>query len=183
MPKPIPAKLSRRQVLRQEAVFAKLVSLSGQVKAAARQRQGKNVPDDLRRAAEAVLFEVEFFRPQKRKPFPRAAADRSGLAAQLAEALAALIAFEARHTGWDARFDEPVWLVEGAAMRVRRLLPRPGSRAAAKAEARARAAKAERAARMAELRHKLVRRMEQFKDRAGAPDLSNLSPSPAERLE
>ncbi|PXA99173.1 hypothetical protein DMC47_04830 [Nostoc sp. 3335mG] len=151
--------------MRQEALFEKLAALTKKVKASARQGPGLAPSDEVRALAGSLLFEVEVFRPQRSKIFPHPGPDHAGLAAQLAEALGVLVAFEARHTGWDARFQEPVWLVDGAVMRVRRLRPRPGSRAAARVEARARAEADARAARLVELRMKLVTRLEQFERR------------------
>jgi hypothetical protein len=70
-----------------------------------------------------------------------------------------------------------MWLVPGALMRPRRLLPKPGSKGAARAGARARQEAERRAAEMVQLREKLVRRIDQYKQRDVAPELSPLSPA------
>ena len=128
------------------------------------------MPEAVRIAAEAVLFEAEAFRSRRRnRDLPTAAPHFSGLAAQLGEALAMLVAFETRHTQWNATIGETTWIVEGSIMRPRRLRPRPGSKAAARADAMARQEADLRAARMVELRAKLVQRLVQFHSRVPAP--------------
>ena len=65
-----------------------------------------------------------------------------------------------------------MWLVPGPMMKVRRLMPRQGSKAAARAEARARQEQELRAARMVDIRAKLVQRLAQFRQREPMPDLA-----------
>jgi hypothetical protein len=171
------AQIPRRLAERQEVLFEKLQALTRQVQAAARQRPARTVPDDLRARAETMLFEVQPFRPSRGKPvLAEAAPHYGGLATQLAEALAALVAFEARHTHWDARVDAPAWVVPGPMMTLRRLGPRPGSKAAVRALAKAEVDKAARAAAMLDLRARLVQRLTQFKMR-GVP--TEADPHPA----
>ncbi len=166
MPRKSTAKIPRRLAERQEVLFARLQALARQVQAAARQRPAQPVPEDVRAKAETMLFEVQPFRASRSKPVLRDPAPHyAGLATQLAEALAVLVAFEARHTHWDARVDAPAWVVPGPMMTLRRLGPRPGSKAAVRALAKAEVDKAARAAAMLDLRARLVQRLYQFKMR------------------
>ncbi len=188
MPQSPKPKISPRQVDRFETLFEKLQSLARQVETAARSRPGGAVPDDMRVKAEALLYEVLPFREARyARELPLAAPHFSGLSAQLAEALTALVTFETRHSQWDARFDEPVWSTTGRFIqRLRRLAPRPGSKAAIRAAAQAEMEEAKRAADMIEIRRKLVQRLVQS-ERELPPSLlaqqvereeNNLSPGP-----
>ena len=170
--KPVP-QIPRRLAARQEAVLARLLPLARQVQGQARNAPSGAVPAPLRSAAEALLIDVQRFGEQRRKPLlPQAAPNYGGLATQLAEALTVLIAFETRHTQWNAAVGDSMWLVPGPMMKVRRLMPRPGSKAAARAEARARQEQELRAARMVDIRAKLVQRLAQFRQREPMPDLA-----------
>jgi hypothetical protein len=170
MPSKPDREIPRRVAERQEAVFGRLQALAREVQALARQRSGRPVPDRLRQEAEKLLIEARCFYPDHaRAGLPVLARHCGGLAAQLADALTALMAFETRHTHWDALEAETLWAVSGAKMRVRRLQPRPGSKAAARAEAKARQAAERRAAYMVDLRAKLVQRLAQFRSREPAP--------------
>ncbi len=172
--KPTP-EIPRRMAERQEAVFARLQALARQVQA--RQRPGGAVPDRLRTEAEKLLFEAQCFRPDYAKHgLPAPAPHCGGLAAQLADALTALMEFETRHTQWDAVEGATMWAVSGATMPVRRLQPRPGSKAAARAEAKARQVAERRAAYMVDLRAKLVERLAQFRSREPAPSSTAVPP-------
>lgn len=169
---PVP-QIPRRLAARQEAVLARLQLLARQVQGRARNAPSGAVPDPLRSAAGALLFDVQRFSERRRKSvLPQAAPHYGGLATQLAEALAVLVGFEARHTQWNAAVGDSMWLVPGPMMKVRRLMPRPGSKAAARAEARARQEQELRAARMVELRARLVERLVQYRRRELAPDLA-----------
>lgn len=180
-------KTTSRMAERHEVLFPKLQALTHKIETVARQRPERAVPDKVRAEAEALLFEAEAFRQlRRRRALPLAAPHFGGLAGQLAEALAALVAFEARYTQWDARFDEPVWMVPDRIMKVRRLTPKAGSKAAIRAAARAEAEKTKREADMVDLRAKLVQRLVQsqrepppslFAQHSETPD-KNLSPEP-----
>lgn len=175
----IPAKpseqLPRRRAERHEALFHKLQPLARSVSTSARSRPGAVVPDSLRIAAEAVLFEAEAFRSgSARGALPLAAPHFGALNGQLSEALGMLIAFETANSAWNGALGVTLWQVAGPAMPVQRLAPRAGSRAAVQVQAKVVAHEAARAAAMVDLRAKLVRRLDQFYRRE-APDLS---PSP-----
>lgn len=170
MPRELPAKIPRRLALRQEALYEALQTLARTVAASAARTPARAVPEAMRAKAETLLFAAESFRPTRRgRTLPQAAPQLSGLAAQLTEALSLLIAFETRHSQWNAVLGETVWRVDGPVMRLRRLQPRPGSRAACHAEAKARQEAELRAARVADLRQKLVLRLAQFESRTDAP--------------
>ena len=184
MPKPpIPKKLSPRLIERHETLFPKLQALTRTVQALSARRPGRLVPEEMRVTAEALLFEALPFSAGRRRELPVAAPDCAGLAGQLRAALAALMAFEARHSQWDMRFGEPVWMADDPHIhRLKRLAPKPGSKAAAKAAARAEMNRAARAARMLEIRALLVKRLTQYKMRAPelrpAPPVSASLPVP-----
>jgi len=164
MPKPpIPKKLSPRLIERHEDLFPKLQTLTRKVQSISARQPRSLVPEAMRVAAEALLFEaLPFSAGRRRGDLPVAALDCAGLAGQLSAALAAMMVFEARHSQWDARFGEPVWIADDHQVhRLKRLAPRPGSKAAAKAAAKAEMDAAARAARMVELRAKLVQRLAQ----------------------
>jgi hypothetical protein len=164
MTKPPPSKkLTPRLIERHEALFPKLQTLTRKVQAISARRPRSLVPENMRMAAEALLFEaLPFSAGRRRGELPVAAHDCAGLAGQLSAALAAMMAFEARHSQWDARFAEPVWMADDHQIRrLKRLAPKLGSKAAAKAAAKAEMEAAARAARMVELRAKLVQRLAQ----------------------
>jgi hypothetical protein len=160
--KPRP-KISRRMAERHEAFCPKLQKLARQVGATGRSSPKLAVPDAVRREAEALLFDVQPFREiPTRGALPVAAPHYGGLAAQLAEALTALLAFEQRHTQYNFLTLQPQWSVEGpGVMPVKRLAPRPGSLAAVRARAQAEHEKSRRVAKMAYYRAELARRLEQ----------------------
>lgn len=60
-----------------------------------------DVSDALRISAEGLLSDCAPFIRQRGERLPVAAPDLMGLAAQLGQALAALEAWESRHTSWD----------------------------------------------------------------------------------
>ena len=166
MPSQKAPKTTSREAARHEALFPKLQALTRKVELIARKKPEQAVPETIRAEAGVMLFEIETFRQLRRpRAVPPAAPHFGGLAAQLAEALTAMVAFETRYTQWDARFEEPVWKVPHGIMKIRRLAPRPGSKAAIRAAALAEAEKAKQAAKMIELRRKLVIRLTQFNNR------------------
>lgn len=176
MPKsPKPKKLSPRLIERHETLFPKLQALTRTVQALSARRPRRLVPEEMRVTAEALLFEALPFSAGRRRDLPVAAPDCAGLVGQLRAALAAMMAFEARHSQWDMQFGEPVWLADDHRIhQLKRLAPKPGSKAAAKAEARAEMRTAARAARMLEIRALLVKRLTQYKLRA--PELQPAPP-------
>ena len=132
-----------------EALYLRLASLARQAEASAARRPEGAVGDTTRRLAEAVLFDTRrFIGP--RGALPVAAPDLAGLATQLGQALAALETFEAQHAAWDDTLKCFTWSVRGhAKLPVARLRPK-----AAVGQT------PQQAARMAELRQKLARRMD-----------------------
>ena len=163
MPKPpIPKKLSPRLIERHEVLFPKLQALTRTMQATSARRPRSLVPEDMRVTAEALLFEALPFSAGRRRDLPVAAPDCAGLTGQLRAALAAMMAFEARHSQWDTRFAEPVWMADDQKIhRLKRLAPKPGSKAAAKAAARAEMEKAAQVVRMVEIRARLAQRLAQ----------------------
>lgn len=90
------------------------------------------VPDEVRIRAESLLFECRPFaliggtaRGGRRGGVEPAAPTYGGLSAQLGAALAALDAFEDRHTHWDPALKCVVWRVAGDPLPVQRLNPTP----------------------------------------------------------
>ncbi|NGP16933.1 hypothetical protein [Devosia aurantiaca] len=159
--------ISRRMAERHENLLPMLQVLARKLQSMAARSPNRAVPDDLRSQAEAMLFEVEVFRERRQRPaLPVGAPHYRGLASQLTEALAAMIAFEQRHVAWNAATEEPQWnLAPGkkdgrvGIMKVKRLTPRPGSKAAARADAQARLEEELRAGRMLRIRAALVDRL------------------------
>lgn len=188
MPKPpIPKELSPRLIERHETLFPKLQAFTRTMQSAAARRPRGVVPEGMRVMAEALLFEaLPFGTSRQRRELPVAAPDCAGLAGQLSAALAAMVAFEARHSQWDARFAEPVWMADDHHIhRLKRLAPKPGSKAAVKAVAKAEMEEAARAARMVELRARLVQRLAQsqrydprFETTSDAASVSDKAPEP-----
>lgn len=154
---PSPNSISRRMAERHEAVYLRLETIARQVDAIAAKKPEGAVPEAMRGMAEAVLFESHGFRQHKRKGGLVAAAPHYGaLAVQLGAALATMVAYEARHTRYHHINQLTLWLVEGEALPVRRLQPRP---------ARGKPAPEPPRRDMADLRNKLAIRIEQYKRR------------------
>lgn len=130
MPQSPNPSISRRLAAQHEAVYLRLVALTRQVEALAARRPELGVPEPVRVLAEAVLFDSRVFhqpRPSARC-LPAAAPHYGALAAQLASAVAALVAFEARHSGWDDRLKAFLWRVEGKSLPIQRLRPQLDSK-------------------------------------------------------
>lgn len=182
MPRPRPPKpITPRLIERHETLFPKLQALARRVEAQAARRPQGAVSDALRAEAEALLFEAEtLVEFRAHAALPVAAPHLGGLAGQLRAALADLLAFEARHSHWDARANASVWALARGSRTVKRLMPRPGSRAAAQAAARAEKEAQTQAAKMADLRAKLVKRLTQFRMRETIPPEAAEPPAPAQ---
>ena len=162
MPTPTTPKptISRRKADRHEALFLRLAALARQTDAVAARRPQVPVPEDVRQLAEAALYESRGFRQHRRKGgILPAAPHYGGLSAQLGLALAEMTGFEARHTRWDGALKAQMWLVEGEPLPVRRLMPRLAAPLPPPAE------DARRAAYMLDLRNKLAKRIEQYRNR------------------
>lgn len=115
-----------------EALYLRLEALSRLAAGVATRKPGEPVPDEVRARAEDLLYDCRAFagrgvrtRSERRRGVVPAAPTYGGLAAQLGEALAALEAFEHRHTQWDARLKCVAWRTEGTPLPVKRLNPQP----------------------------------------------------------
>lgn len=116
-----------------EALYLKLAALSRLAAGVAAKNPLAPVPDEVRTRAEDLLLDAAPFcgarrpgrRARRRLGLEPAAPTYGGLGAQLAEALAGLEAFEARHTHWDGRLKCVVWRVAGPPLPVQRLHPEP----------------------------------------------------------
>lgn len=167
-PKPRP-EISRRMAERHENLLPRLRELARKLERTGARSPLMAVPDDLRSQAEAMLFDVQVFRELRwRTALPVAAPHYGGLASQLAEALTAMIAFEQRHVEWNAATEQPQWnLAPGkndgriGIMKVQRLAPRPGSKAAVRADAQAKQDRELAASRVVNMRAQLVERLAQ----------------------
>ena len=138
----------------------RLMPLARQADTIAAKNPRAEVPEAVRVLAEGLIYESHGFRQHRRGGgLPVAGHHYGPLAAQLAQALAGLVAFEIRHTHWDGAAGALMWLVEGGALPVRRLAPRlagpmpvPG-------------AEAMETARVDRLRELLRKRIEQYNNR------------------
>jgi hypothetical protein len=164
MPRPRKHTVTRRQADRHEALYLRLVALVRQAEAVAARRPGDAVPEALRGLAESALYDSLGFRRHARRAGLVPAAPLYGaLSAQLGEALASLVGFEARHTSWDDGLNAQMWRLDTGAIPVRRHQPRlAASLAGTPATDPAYLAYQ---ARMADLRDQLALRIDQFKRR------------------
>lgn len=109
---------------RHEALYLRLATILRQTEAAANKRADAPVGDITRRLAEDLLFEARRFVGGP-NAIPASAPDLVGLATQLGQALAALDAYEARHSVWDPGLAAFVWSVNGpVALPIARLRPK-----------------------------------------------------------
>lgn len=148
---------------RHETVFLRLAAIAQRVDAMAVKHPAGAVPEVVRVLAETALFESHGFVQHRRKGGLVGAAPHLGaLSVQLGAALAIMVGFEGRHTSWDPAQQRLFWLVEGATLPVRRLLPGPsGGAKAGNAKPGATLSRPD----MADLRHKLAQRLDQLKRR------------------
>ncbi|WDR02025.1 hypothetical protein PSQ19_15255 [Devosia algicola] len=118
-------KITRPTAQRHEAIFLRLTSLTKQAEAAAARRPGGEVPDGVRMVAEGLLFDCRpFLVRSPGRALPVAAPVYGALAAQLGQALAGLVAFEARCTSYDGQHNCYVWhLGDNGFLPVQRLRP------------------------------------------------------------
>ena len=109
---------------RHEALYLRLATLLRQTEAGANKRADAPVGDMTRRLAEDLLFEARRFVGGP-NAIPASAPDMVGLATQLGQALAALDAYEARHSAWDPELAAFAWSVNGpVALPIARLRPK-----------------------------------------------------------
>ena len=152
------SRISRRMAERHGALFLRLEPLARQAEAMAAKHKLKAVPEDMRLKAEAALYESHAFCLQRRRCLTPAAPHFGALSTQLGAVLAEMVAFETSHSQWDKARKARMWLVEGgAALPVRRLLPKNGIPTADE--------DAQRAAYMGDLRIRLAERIDQFNRR------------------
>ena len=164
MPRPPKDTITRRQADRHEALYLRLSALARQAEAVAARRPGDAVPEALRGLAETALYDSLGFRRHAGKAGLVPAAPHYGaLSAQLGEALATLVGFEARHTSWDDGLKAQMWRLDIGAMPVRRHQPRlvASLLASPATDPEYLAYKA----RMADLRDKLAERIDQYNRR------------------
>jgi hypothetical protein len=116
---PLMAERHERLVLRLDALLRELRPL------AVRHPEAPG-NESLRATAEALLFDICRLLPRRgRVPFPAAAETLAPLVVQLGQAMAALDAFEVRHSLWSAKDQAYVWrLGAGRGQPVARLRPR-----------------------------------------------------------
>jgi hypothetical protein len=128
--------LTAARAERHEALVLKLEALLHELRPLALRQPAAAVPEDLRALAEGLLYDAATFAPRKeRQPFPVAAPELGALALQLGQVLAALEAYEVRHTLWSREQGAYVWrLTRGGTTPVARLRPqllKPAAKSAA----------------------------------------------------
>lgn len=100
------------QAARHEALVLRLQNLQKPVETLAARRPAEPVGAEVARLAADLLFEADRLAGARRRgALPMPAPDYAGLAAQLGQALAALEAFETRHTVWDAAKKAFCWSI------------------------------------------------------------------------
>ena len=114
--------LTRTLADRHEALYPKLETLTRQAEAMAARQAAAPVPAATRAAAETLLYEAGRFTPARRG-LVATPDDIGGLATVLGQALAALDAFEAANSFWQADQQCRVWDITGPPAPVRRLRP------------------------------------------------------------
>lgn len=157
MPRKFPA-VTHALAARHEALWLRLTALHGQIAPiAARRPLGLVSPHSLT-IAEGLLREaLPFLGTGERLPV--AAADHGGLVTQLGQALAQLEHWESRNARWRPDLNAYVWLVAGdEILPVRRLRPKLVMPIAERVDPK-------REAYIADLRIKLAKRIEQFRNR------------------
>ncbi|MEQ1771196.1 MAG: hypothetical protein ABL879_15295 [Devosia sp.] len=118
--------MSRRQftaarAMALEAAYGEVEALARSIQAMAGKRPEQAAPPDLAAAAEVLLVRAALALGLRRPPAV-AAETYGGLAARLAQALAALTAFEAAHAPWDAKARCYAWRLDtGGTLPVQRL--------------------------------------------------------------
>jgi hypothetical protein len=154
-------KVTHALAARHEALWLRLVALHRQVAAVAGRRPQAPVGRHTANVAEGLLRDALPFLARG-DVLPMAAPDHGGLATQLGEALAELDAWEAANSAWRADLNALVWTVPGARpLPVQRLRPRLSAAATPHADPDY----AQYLAKVADLRQKVARRIEQFRNR------------------
>ena len=122
-PEPKPGRTTAALAERHEALWLSLSALHKDIVALGAKKPGAAVSEPVRIAAEGLLSDCAAFTRKRNERLPVAAPDLGGLAIQLGQALAALDAWESRHTSWDENWKCRVWLVTGRPLPIRRLKP------------------------------------------------------------
>ncbi|GLQ11481.1 hypothetical protein GCM10007913_34130 [Devosia yakushimensis] len=139
----------------------RLTALHAQIAAVAARRPQAPVSAQTISVAEALLRNAQVFLGRG-EVLLMAAPDHGGLLTQLGQTLAGLDAWEAANAEWRGALNAFVWKVEGdAPLPVQRLRPKLSAAPAPHADPDYAAYKA----RMLDLRDKLAKRMEQFRNR------------------
>lgn len=130
----MPGTITVKRAEAHEALHLKLETMARLAAGVGARQPLAPVPDEVRIRAESLLYDCRPFalgggtaRRGRRGGVEPAAPTYGGLSAQLGEALAALDAFEDRHTHWDPALKCVVWRVNGAPLPVQRLNPTPAA--------------------------------------------------------
>lgn len=128
----MPETITIKRAEAHEALFLKFEALNRLAAGVATRNPVAPVPEEVRSHAEDLLYDCRAFvrdsirlRSIRRGGVEPAAPTYGGLGAQLGAALAALEAFELRHTQWDPGLKCVVGRVAGTPLPVRRLNPKP----------------------------------------------------------
>jgi hypothetical protein len=155
-----PPRVTHALATRHELLWLQLSALHAQVTAVAIRRPAAPVSVHTGNVAEALLREAIPFLAQGQH-LPMAAPDHGGLATQLSQALAGLDAWEAANMVWRSDLGAYVWRVKDKVpLPVGRLRPRLQTQDAPEAEPDYAAYKAN----VADLRNKLAKRIEQYRN-------------------
>ncbi len=165
--------LTRQKAEAHEGLYPEFERLTRQLETMAARNPSASVPPAAHAIAADLLFDAQRFSAGVRRGLPEIAEDLGGLVTQLGRALAQLDAFEAAHSAWDAERKCYVWLLRR---------PEPVKRLRPVTSAGVKSAKDKR--RVAEMRRKIMGRLEErFEDgyKQGLRDASVSSqPPPAE---
>lgn len=108
---------------RHEALWLGLSALHKDLVALGAKKPTAPVSEPVRIAAEGLLSECASFIRKRKERLPVAAADLTGLAVQLGQALAGLEDWESRHTTWDEKFNCRIWNLHTGYRPIMRLKP------------------------------------------------------------
>jgi len=157
MPRKFPT-VTHALAARHEALWLRLTALHGQIAPIAARRPLSLVSAYSITIAEGLLREAMPFLGTGER-LPVAAADHGGLVTQLGQALAQLEHWESCNASWRHDLNAYVWLVAGdAILPVRRLRPKLVTPVAERLDPK-------REAYVADLRAKVAKRIEQFRNR------------------
>ncbi len=108
-----------------EALHTRLADLAARTQAIATRRPEEEVPPAIGAQAESLMIEARPYLPRgdRRRGVPAAPLHYGALAVALGQVLAALDAFELRHSSWEPALKCFVWHVAGPKLPIRRLRP------------------------------------------------------------